>query len=59
MKTLYILKTEPDEKTKALVPALAGSEEEDTTLFRLYEEPADYEKLLDLIFEHEKVISLW
>ena len=59
MKTLYILKTEPDDKTKALVPALAGSEEEGSTLFSLYEEPADYEKLLNLIFEHEKVISLW
>ena len=59
MKTLYILKTEPDDKTKTLLPALVGSDEEDTTLFGLYEEPADYEKLLDLIFEHEKVISLW
>ena len=59
MKTLYILKTEPDDKTKALVTALAGSEKEEATLIRLYEEPADYEKLLDLIFEHEDVISLW
>jgi hypothetical protein len=59
MKTLVILKTEPDDKTKALVPALAGSEEGEAALFRLYEEPTDYEKLLDLIFECEKVISLW
>ena len=59
MKTLYILKTEPDDKTKALVPSIAGPREGDDTFFSLYEEPADYEKLLDLIFEHEKVISLW
>lgn len=59
MKTLYILKTEPDDKTKALVPSLAGSGEKEDTFFRLYEESADYEKLMDLIFEHEKVISLW
>ena len=59
MKTLHILKTTPDDDTNALMAMLVSSEEEGATIFRLYEEPADYEELLDLIFEHDKVISWW
>ena len=58
MKTLYIVKTEPEDHTKKLMSMLLGSERE-TTVFNLYEESADYEKLLDLIFKHDKVISWW
>jgi len=59
MKTLHILKTAPDADTNALMAMLISSEGEEATIFRLYEEPADYEDLLDLIFEHDKVISWW
>ena len=59
MKTLHILKTEPDDNTKALMSALGESQGEETTVFRLYEEQADYERLIDLVFEHDKIISWW
>lgn len=32
---------------------------EEATLFEFYDEEADCEKLIDLIFEHEKIISWW
>jgi len=58
MKTLYIVKTEPDDYTERLMSMLLGSGRE-ATVFNLYAESADYEKLLDLIFEHDEVISWW
>ena len=59
MKWLHIHKSEPDENTKTLTEIL--SEEGKTTVFPLYEEDSDYEKLIDLIFEHDhdKVITWW
>ncbi len=56
MKLLHILKTEPDATTKTLMDIL--SEERETTVFELYKEP-DYEKLLNLIFEHDRTITWW
>jgi len=49
MKTLHILKTEPDN----------NSQGQETTVFKLYDEDADYEKLIDLIFEYDKTVSWW
>jgi hypothetical protein len=57
MKLLHILKSEPDERARTLMDIL--SEGEEATEFSLYEEAADYEKLIDMIFEHEKVITWW
>jgi hypothetical protein len=57
MKILHILKSEPDRNTKTLMDIV--SEGEETTVFKLYEDGTDYEKLIDLIFEHEKTISWW
>ena len=59
MKILHILKTEPDNTTKALISAFGDSQDEEETVFKLYDEQADCEKLIDLIFEHDKVISWW
>ncbi len=59
MKTLHILKTEPDSNTKALVSTLDASKDEESTVFKLYEEPVDYESLIDLIFEYDKITSWW
>jgi hypothetical protein len=59
MKILHILKTEPDNNTKTLMSAFDGSQGEETTVFELYDEQADFEKLIDLIFEHDKIISWW
>jgi hypothetical protein len=57
MKLLHILKSEPGEHARALMDIF--SEGEEATKFGLYEEAADYEKLIDMIFEHEKVITWW
>jgi hypothetical protein len=51
------MKSEPDDNTKRLMDIL--SEENESTVFPLHEEGADYEKLVDLIFENDKVISWW
>jgi len=59
MKILHILKTEPDHTTKTLMSAFDGSQGEEVTIFRLYDPQADFEKLIDLIFEHDKIISWW
>ncbi|MDY6973272.1 MAG: hypothetical protein SV775_13215 [Thermodesulfobacteriota bacterium] len=57
MKTLHILKTEPDSNTIILMDIL--SREEEMTVFKLYDEQADYEGLIDVIFEHDKIVSWW
>jgi hypothetical protein len=54
MKLLHVLKSEPDERTAKLIDLL--SEGQEATCFRLYEGGVDYGKLIDLLFEHEKVI---
>lgn len=59
MKILHILKTEPDNNTKSLMTTLGELQGKETTVFTLYNEQADYEKLIDLIFEHDKIISWW
>ncbi|NQU13315.1 MAG: hypothetical protein HQ561_04165 [Desulfobacteraceae bacterium] len=56
MKTLHILKTEPDKNTETLMDILSKGEE--ATVFRLYED-RDFEELIDLIFEHDKTVSWW
>jgi len=57
MKMLHILKSEPDHNTTALMDIL--SEGKEKTVFPLYGGDADYEKLIDLIFENDEVISWW
>jgi hypothetical protein len=57
MKMLHILKSEPDDVTQTLMGIL--SEENETTTFALYEGNPDYEELVDLIFESDKVVTWW
>lgn len=57
MKLLHILKSKPADNTKTLMDIL--SEGNEISEFPLYDEQADYEKLIDAIFEHDKVISWW
>ena len=57
MKILHILKTKPDYITKTLMDHVTSGK--DVTIFRLYDEQVDYEKLIDLIFEHDKTVSWW
>ncbi len=57
MKILHIFKTEPDQVTNTLVEVISKGEE--ITTFELYKDDVDYGRLLDLIFEHHKVITWW
>ena len=57
MNYLYVYKTEPDDTTRKLADGLAEGNE--VTEFKLYEDDPDYAKLVDLIFENDKVISWW
>ena len=57
MKLLHILKTAPDECTRTLMDIVSHGEE--TPEISLYDEATDYSRLVDLIFEHEKVITWW
>ncbi len=59
MRLLHILKSEPDEDTRTLMGILSEGEGEETNILCLYEEDADYERLIDMIFEHDRVISWW
>ena len=57
MRLLHILKSIPDERTRILMDIVSQGEE--ATEVRLYDEATDYSKLVDLIFEYEKVITWW
>jgi len=59
MKILHIYKSAPDDTTKTLVGILSDGKE--VTEFPLYHGDPDYEKLIDVIFEHDhdKVITWW
>jgi len=55
MSLLHILRSEPDEKTKKLIDII--SEGEETEVFKLYDSNVDYDELIDLIFENDRVFS--
>jgi hypothetical protein len=57
MRLLHIYKSEPDENTKILVKIL--SEGQGVTEYRIYEPEPDYEALIDMVFDHDKVITWW
>ncbi|MBW2036030.1 MAG: hypothetical protein JRI41_00930 [Deltaproteobacteria bacterium] len=57
MKILHIFKHEPDDEVKKLSAGI--SEGEEVSEFGLYEGNIDYGSLIDLIFEHDKVITWW
>jgi len=57
MKILHILKSEPDATTRTLMEL--SSQGHETTEVPLYEEGVDYDRLVDLIFEYDKVITWW
>ncbi len=57
MTLLHIMKSEPDNSSKTLIDILSAGEK--ATVFPLYEDQPDYEKLIDLVFEHDKIISWW
>lgn len=56
MKQLMIYKSEPDGSTVFLAEKL--SEGKECTRFDLYEN-TDYDKLVQLLFENDEIISWW
>lgn len=57
MKLLHVLKSEPDEVVKTLMET--SSEGNEVQQFELYTDDVDYDKLIELVFEHDKVICWW
>lgn len=62
LKTLHILRSEPDETVEDLVSAMGG--DGGTTVVCLYLDsvskvPVDWDRLLDDIFLHDQVICWW
>jgi hypothetical protein len=57
MKLLHILKTDPNENTRTLMGILSHGNE--AAEFALFHDQADYEELIDAIFQNDKVISWW
>lgn len=56
-KMLHILKTEPDQLQTDLMDMLSKGNEVKQVV--LYDASADYEALVDLIFESDQVITWW
>jgi hypothetical protein len=57
MKVLHVLKSVPDESIKTLKSAFAQSDE--VQEFEMYKGDVDYDKLIELVFESDKVICWW
>lgn len=57
MKVLHVLKSEPDDTVKKLLdPWLEGNEVQQ---FEIYQGNVDYDRLIELVFENDKVICWW
>ncbi len=56
MRTLHILRSEPDGQVRELIRAFTSDEAAE---FALYEEPVDYDQLIEALFSHDRVISWW
>jgi hypothetical protein len=57
MKILHVFRHLPDPEIQELVAIFSRGRE--AAEFLLYEEPVDYDRLLDLILTHDQVISWW
>jgi hypothetical protein len=57
MKILHLFKKEPNDEVKKLMEIM--SEGEETKQFDLYKGDVNYDQLIDLIFEHDKVVTWW
>ena len=57
MKILHVLKSEPDEILKKLMGPI--SEANEVKYFEIYKGDVDYDKMIELVFNHDKVICWW
>ncbi|MEW6263723.1 MAG: hypothetical protein AB1641_11675 [Thermodesulfobacteriota bacterium] len=55
MKILHVLKHPTDESVRRLIASLPG--DQGTEFYLLYQEPVDYDRLVDFIFESDQVIT--
>ena len=57
MKVLHVLKSEPDETIITLMDSFEeGGEVQE---FEMYKGDVDYDKLIELVFDSDKVICWW
>lgn len=59
MKILHVLKSEPDQTTRRIMSVINQPDDVQATEYSLFQENPNYEELIDLIFENDKVISWW
>lgn len=57
MKILHVLKSEPDAVIKKVMEPLSKGNE--AREFEMYQGDVDYDKLVELVFDHDKVICWW
>ena len=57
MKILYLLRSRPDLTVEKLMQTITNGDQ--SQVRKLYEDKIDWSKLVDDIFEHDKVISWW
>jgi hypothetical protein len=57
MKILHVFRHPPDAVTRELVSIF--SRDREAAEFNLFQEPVNYDRLLDLIINHDQVISWW
>ncbi len=55
-RTLHLLRSKPDELVEKILDL---AKQENDKVVKLYEDNVDWEKLIDEIFEFDKVISWW
>ncbi len=57
MKVLHLFKSEPDADTRAFVRALSRDRESEE--LRLFAGPVDYDRLVEKVFDNDKVVCWW
>lgn len=56
MSTLHILRSKPDGQVRELIRVVALGE---MRQIALYEEAVDYDRLIEELFSHDRVICWW
>jgi hypothetical protein len=57
MNILHVFKSEPDAVIKKLMEPLSKGKK--ARQFKMYQGDLDYDKLVELVFENDKVICWW
>ncbi len=57
MKILNVFKSEPDAVIKKLMEPL--SKDNEAQEFEMHQGDVDYDKLVEMVFEHDEVICWW